>query len=141
MSFPAKKDCPCSSGQPYGRCCGVYHSGSPDPDLESLVRARYCAYALTKVGFVMATTHPQGSQFREQASSWRRAIETFCKGTRFRGLEILEVVVDAQGEQGEQGVVTFHATLLAGDEDVSFTEKSVFRRHEGRWKYFSAEHL
>jgi len=96
------------------------------------MRSRYSAYTLGLVDYVMNTTHPDGTQYNPNKAAWKRDIEQFCQNTRFERLQIL-------GAAGD--MVTFRATLFANQRDVSFTEVSVFRQHNGRWKYYSGTQL
>jgi SEC-C motif-containing protein len=95
---------------------------------EALMRSRYSAYALALVEYIIDTTHPDSPQAESDRAAWRRSIEHFCRTTRFAGLTILAVDDDK---------VTFRASLFVGPDDVSFTERSLFRRSEGRWLYVS----
>ena len=99
------------------------------------MRSRFCAYALGEVAYVIATTDPQGPQFQPNRARWEAEVEAFCAGTEFRALEVLEA-----SEEGDEGRVTFRATLLQGGADASFAERSRFRRRQGRWLYHSGVH-
>jgi SEC-C motif domain protein len=94
------------------------------------MRSRYSAYALDNAAYIMATTHPDNTLYRDDKTAWRTDIETFMRSTRFAGLQILNF---------EDDTVTFRATLFEGERDISFTEKSLFRQHDGRWLYLSGE--
>ena len=96
------------------------------------MRSRYSAYALNLASYIMQTTHPDCRQYNPDQASWKRDIELFCKNTRFVGLQILAAKDD---------MVNFRATLFANQRDVSFTEVSLFRQHNGHWKYFSGTQL
>jgi SEC-C motif-containing protein len=96
------------------------------------MRSRYAAYALKNANYIMDTTHPEGPLFKGDPQAWRKDIYAFCRSTEFAGLEILETTGNT---------VTFHAMLLQKGQDASFTERSEFRKHEGRWKYFSGEQI
>lgn len=133
MRVLANSDCPCGSGEKFKRCCRVFHRGAPVPDAVTLVRARYSAYAAGDAAFIQATTHPAAPQFRQDRQTWRREILEFSRGTRFAGLRILG---RAPGE--EQAEVTFRVTLATREgKDISFSERSRFRRQGGRWLYLS----
>jgi len=98
------------------------------------MRARYAAYALGNVRFIRQTQQPEHGRTAQDAISQRRAIQAFCQSTLFLGLKIL-----ANEPPGEtQATVTFHATLLQNGQDASFTEQSLFERHQGRWFYVRA---
>jgi len=95
------------------------------------MRSRYAAYAKGLVDYVMDTTHPEGPHWQADRAAWARELQAFCAATRFAGLDIL----DAPEPQGDQATVTFHAHLTRSGRDVGFTERSLFRRVDGRWLY------
>jgi SEC-C motif-containing protein len=95
------------------------------------MRSRYAAYAKGLVDYIIDTTDPEGPRWREEREAWRSEIEVFCVHTRFDGLAIL----DAPPPAGDHGTVTFRATLSRNGQDVSFAEKSTFRRFDRRWYY------
>lgn len=84
------------------------------------MRSRYSGYALGKVKYIQQTADPV-----PDADDVRR----FCNAVEFRGLDVLEVEPGAH-----QAYVTFRATLFAGEQDVSFTERSRFEKRD-RWLY------
>lgn len=126
--------CPCHSGQPYAACCQPFHEGKQRPFPTQLMRARYAAYALGNVRFILQTEWPEPSRTAQENASQRRAIRAFCQSTQFLGLQILD---DDQRDE-YRATVTFHATLLQNGQDASFTEQSLFKRHQGRWFYVRA---
>ena len=96
------------------------------------MRSRYSAYAFNLAAYIIKTTHPDGTQYKPDQAAWKRDIDMFCQNTRFERLQILAAQDD---------MVTFRATLFAGQRDISFTEISVFRQHNGQWKYYSGTQL
>jgi SEC-C motif domain protein len=132
MKIAPHEACPCGSGRSYKNCCQVLHKGGKAVSPEALMRSRYSAYALNLADYIMKTTHPDGTRYKPDQAAWKRDIESFCQNTRFAGLQILGAKDD---------MVTFRATLFAGQRDVSFTEISVFRQHNGQWKYYSGTQL
>ncbi len=128
------QSCPCHSGQPYASCCQPCHEGKQRPLPSQLMRARYAAYALGNVRFILQTERPEPARSAQETADQRRAITAFCQGTQFLGLHIL--AADQLDEN--QATVTFQATLLQEAQDASFTEQSLFRRHQGRWFYVRA---
>lgn len=132
MKISPNDACPCGSGLSYKKCCQILHKGGKAPSPEALMRSRYSAYALGLVDYVMNTTHPEGTQYNPDKAAWKRDIESFCQNTRFERLQIM-------GAAGD--MVTFRASLFANQRDVSFTEVSIFRQHNGRWKYYSGTQL
>ena len=97
------------------------------------MRSRYAAYALGLVEYLMQTTHPDSPH--RGGEGWAEELRVFCEGTRFDGLEILAT----SEADGDQGTVTFTATLRQGERDVRFTERSTFLRVEGQWLYVDGE--
>ena len=49
--------CPCGSGDDYAACCGRLHAGAPAPTAEALMRARYSAFAVGNLGYLLGTYH------------------------------------------------------------------------------------
>jgi SEC-C motif-containing protein len=128
------KNCPCFSGKSYGECCKPFHDGRlPDTALQ-LMRSRYAAYALNLPDYIIKTTHPENAQVEKDVVKWAKGISEFSKGTQFVGLEITDFA-----EEGDDATVTFVARLLQNGRDVSFGEKSFFKRINGRWFYLSGE--
>jgi len=98
------------------------------------MRSRYTAYCLDLPDYIIATTHPGGPHWEPDLASWRESIRRFTDATRFEGLEVLEA-----REDGERGEVTFRARLTQHGADASFTERSTFVQHDGRWRYHSGK--
>ena len=122
--------CPCQSGLEYEKCCKPYHQGAAAPTPLALMRSRYSGYALKQIDYIIATTHPTLQEQHRPFSRWKQEIAQFSDQTSFDGLEILEV------EEGEkEGFVTFKAHLSQAGKDISFTEKSLFKKENGRWLY------
>lgn len=96
------------------------------------MRSRYSAYALNRAEYIIQTTDPEGPMWRTDEATWRADLEAFSTQTRFAGLIILAADTE---------MVTFRATLFHGKQDISFTERSVFRREDGRWLYTSAQEM
>ena len=125
------KTCPCHSGQPYSTCCQPYHDGQIPVLAEALMRSRYAAYALSKVGYIVQTTHPDSPLRPQNEIVWRKDLQQFCRETKFMGLQIVAAAeIDRQ-----TATVTFRAILWQGGRDASFTEQSLFERVRGRWLY------
>ena len=123
--------CLCQSGELYKSCCRPFHNGRRRPKPVELMRSRFAAYALGKVGYVVKTEHPQSPRRQQDSVTFRKEIKQFCEQTTFVGLQILDSVTLSEME----ATVTFHAVLLQDGKDVSFTECSLFRRGNGRWLY------
>ncbi len=132
MKISPNDACLCDSGLSYKNCCQPLHKGAKAASPEALMRSRYSAYALHLTDYIIKTTHPEGLYYRADRAAWKRDIESFSQTTRFARLQILAA---------RDAMVTFRATLFANNQDVSFTEISVFRQHDGHWKYYSGTRL
>jgi len=129
MSAP-NAPCPCGSGRKYKKCCRPFHYGQQPAHAEQLMRARYAAYAVGEVDYILTTTHPDSPHFRPNTAAWRADVRHFSLRTTFQSL----TVHHAQ-EDGDTAQVRFFATLKQGDQDASFGEESQFSRVDGRWLY------
>ncbi len=126
--------CPCHSGELYATCCLPVHLGNVRPSPSQLMRARYAAYALENVRFLLQTEQASPPHTAKEQAAHRRLLKQFCQNTQFLGLTILG---EARLNEA-QATVTFRATLLEDGRDVSFTEQSLFELRNGRWLYVSA---
>jgi SEC-C motif-containing protein len=123
--------CPCHSEKEYHLCCGPYHKGEkPAETALLLMRSRYSAYALDLPAYIIQTTHPEGPIFQINRVNWISSIHQFSLSTKFEGLQI---------ESFDETHVTFYATLSSFGKDVSFREKSFFKKHQGNWCYFGPD--
>lgn len=120
--------CPCHSGLDYAKCCKPFHTGSLPPSAEKLMRSRYSAYALGLTNYILETTHPQHPPVDPEG------IEEFSHTTQFLGLEIQKSY-----EKGNYAEVTFVAYLSDDDLNLSFREKSIFEKVDGKWLYLRGE--
>lgn len=124
-------NCPCHSKKPYQNCCQPFHNKQASPSPVELMRSRYSAYAIKDIDYILDTTHPDHPDFPK-----KERIEKFCEKTQFDGLEIL-----SSEEEDELAYVTFYARLSQDGQDLSFTEKSIFAKKDGRWLYLKGEIL
>lgn len=126
-------NCPCTSKKSYKECCQPFHQGEIPKNAVDLMRARFSAYALGLEDFIIETTHPTHPDFSESRELKKEQIRAFCNHTQFLKLEIIK-----EQQFSQVAFVTFHATLVARGQDVSFTEKSRFEKYEGKWLYQKA---
>ncbi|WP_353293303.1 YchJ family protein [Thalassolituus maritimus] len=116
--------CPCDSGVAYSECCERYHSGTPAPTPEALMRSRYSAFAMEKSDYLLATWH---RDYRPQSLE-------LAADTRWTALSILST------EQGDAvGRVHFVATFCEAGEWLQLEEKSRFEKDGQRWYYLAGE--
>lgn len=137
MKASANAPCPCGSGSKYKKCCGVYHRGKP-AEPRRLMRARYCAYAVADVDYLISTTHPDGPIYRRDTESWASELSTYCRSTKFTKLTIHGTETEGNDASGD-AFVTFTAEFERPEGPAEFTERSRFRRDGKRWKYLDGE--
>lgn len=126
VTLPAH--CPCGSGAAPEACCVRYHRGEAAPTAEALMRARYSAYVLGEVDYVLGTHAPDSREGVDRA-----ATEQWSKQAEWRGLEI--VATEKGGAADDTGVVEFIARYQVKGQDLSHHERSRFVKVDGRWYY------
>ena len=123
------RPCPCTSKKPYDRCCGPFHAGTATPETaELLMRSRFCAYALGKVDYLIATRSET-----KRAEENRDELVIYCKSVQCVGLKI--VSKEKGGKDDDTGIVTFHASIQANGKRSLHIETSTFAREHGKWMY------
>lgn len=100
------------------------------------MRSRYTAYALKNVAYIMKTTHPLSPHYQADATAWAAQLKIFCDTTRFEKLKVLSA---QKGNTPDEGYVTYRATMFQGERNISSTERSLFRKLQGRWLYVMGE--
>jgi SEC-C motif domain protein len=107
--------------------------GRSFPDTpEALMRARYTAYATRRIGYIVASHHPEtiGDVDRDGATK-------LSQEARWLGLEILSTEGGTPGE--DEGFVEFVARYEIRGRQMVHHERSLFRRHDGRWYFHSGQ--
>jgi SEC-C motif-containing protein len=130
VKLAANAPCPCGSGRKHKGCCAPILSGTTAPTAEALMRSRYTAYVAGDVGYLIATTDPDGPHFRADRAAWRADLAAYCAAVRFDGLRVL-----GAEQLGDTGRVRFVAWLRHGGSDATIAEDSRFVRRNGRWLY------
>ena len=125
-----EKQCPCCSGNLYQSCCGPYHQGEKVPNALALMRSRYAAYVLNLPDYIIKTTHPASPQYMNNQFAWRRGIAQFSRNSEFKNLEVFDFK-----ENKNLATVTFTASIIQGDQDITFTERSYFEKWGDKWLY------
>jgi SEC-C motif-containing protein len=115
--------CPCGSGDEYDACCGRLHDGAPAPTAEALMRARYSAFAVGNLAYLLGTYH----------SSSRPGAFSLDPSIQWTRLAVLET------EDGRlfdsAGTVRFRAVYAREGKRCVMDETSRFVREDGRWTY------
>ena len=124
--------CPCGSSQTASNCCMPIIEGKRKPATATdLLRARYSAFALGRVDFVLETHH---SRTRHEVK--REEIEDWSKGSEWLGLSVHET--EAGGENDEKGTIVFCAEYKADGKIVKHWEQSLFEKENGAWRFVDA---
>jgi SEC-C motif domain protein len=118
--------CPCGLGDDYDVCCGRLHAGAPAPTAEALMRARYSAFAVGNMAYLVDTYH---SSTRPEVFSLEPSIEW----TRLAVLSTSD-----GGLFDSAGTVQFRAVYVRDGKRGVHAETSRFAREDGLWTYVDA---
>jgi SEC-C motif-containing protein len=119
--------CPCGSEKEFSKCCEPYINGKKSaPTAESLMRARYSAFATGAVEYIFKTHHEstKGTLDQDGIKSW--ALES-----TWLGLSIVET--KEGGEKDSTGEVEFRCQFNYGGKDQYHHELSSFKKENGEW--------
>jgi SEC-C motif-containing protein len=120
----------------YEKCCGLYiKDGIPVPTAEKLMRARYSAYALGEIDFIMDTHEVDPKEAEES----RKATEDWAKGSEWQGLEIIKT--SKGGEEDDNGTVEFKAHYMVDRARYTHHEISRFERKNGKWIFAEGQQV
>ncbi|AWF83408.1 hypothetical protein BTJ40_08540 [Microbulbifer sp. A4B17] len=118
------RHCPCGSGKPFEKCCGLYLSGKAYPNAaEAVMRSRYSAFADGNIPYLIKTWHPDTCpelQPEDIETQWTR----------------LEVVKSKAGLK--KSIVEFKAWYTENDQEHLIHEISLFKLYKKRWVYLQA---
>jgi SEC-C motif-containing protein len=122
--------CPCGTGRDFAACCGPALDGSQPPATpEALMRSRYAAFVLADAAYLEATHAAVPTPgTRAPLAAWARIV-------LWLGLTIHE----APPAEGDEGEVAFTARYLEDRVLVALSERSRFRRVDGRWLYVDGQ--
>jgi SEC-C motif-containing protein len=123
------RPCPCGAKATFDKHCEPVIDGKIQADTaERLMRARFTAYSLGDVDFLIATTAaPQ----RETLDA--EELADYCESIKCISLKIL--ATEAGGPQDETGMVRFHASMQVDGKRRLHAETSQFHREDGAWVY------
>ncbi|MBK8285437.1 MAG: hypothetical protein IPK97_11495 [Ahniella sp.] len=131
MSRSAPLPCPCGSPR-YDTCCAPFHHGDAlAGTAEQLMRARYSAYVMHQVPFLLASWH-----------SSTRPSDTELMTADALALTWLGLSVKRHEQQGDTATVEFVARCRRGGTSAQrLHELSRFVREQGRWYYVDGDFL
>lgn len=129
-------NCPCRAMEAQSKltlenCCGPIIKGKKKGETaESIMRARYTAYAIKEIDFVEATqVHTPDEDFnKEEALRW-------ASGSDWLGLEVKST--SKGGPSDSTGIVEFvaHYKDKASGTDLHHHETSHFIKKDGQWLF------
>ncbi len=120
--------CPCGSGLEYSLCCQPYLRGESLPLTPArLMRSRYCAYVMRDADYLVATWHPQ-----RRYETLKADISASFTGTQWLGLTVFE---EADGQDDNEGYVSFVARFKDQHRESAILERSRFLKESGQWYY------
>lgn len=123
------RPCPCGAKATFDKHCQPIIKGkAPADTAERLMRARFSAYSIRDVDFLVKTT---AEVQREKLDA--EELADYCNSIRCISLKIL--ATEAGGPTDETGVVRFHASLLVNGKRTLHSEISQFHREGGAWVY------
>jgi SEC-C motif domain protein len=125
--------CPCGRSESIENCCGSIVEGRSLPETaEALMRARYTAYATQRIEYIVTSHHPD-----TRGDLDRDGIAKLSKEATWLGLEVLTT---ERGQAGDdEGIVEFKARYQVRGQPMVHHERSLFRRHQGRWYFHSGQ--
>jgi SEC-C motif domain protein len=127
--------CVCGKDGTTETCCGPIVEGKKlAATAEELMRARYAAYALGKVDFIMSSHDPDKLEEVDRDNT-----ELWSKQSEWQGLEILSA--DKGGANDDTGTVEFVARYKIKGMNVSHHERAQFRKHAGKWVFVDGEEV
>ncbi|MEI8633917.1 YchJ family metal-binding protein [Vibrio sp. PP-XX7] len=125
------KKCICGSQRHYKNCCQpihLAHECATTP--EQLMRARYSAYALGLVDFIIATYHSSNRARHDRAG--------IIDGTQNQWSKLVILQTDS-GSTSNEGFVHFKAYFQQHEQSYCLQERSRFIRENGLWYYVDGE--
>jgi len=134
MSQPSQALCPCGSGNEYKNCCLPLIGGKKKATTaEELLRARYSAFAMGEVDFIVTTHHS-----KTRGDIKRDEIEDWSKNSEWLGLKIVQK--EAGEAKDETGTLVFCAGFRAKDAEKveEHWEQSLFEKENGEWRFLDA---
>jgi len=125
--------CPCGSQLPYEKCCEPIVTFREDAlTAEKLMRARYSAYVVGAVDFILNSTI-EGK--RKECDE--KAIRKWSQESVWHKLEIIET--SNGGPEHTEGMVDFIAEFSESGIRKNLHEKATFKKVDGKWYFDDSE--
>lgn len=128
------EDCSCGSGKKYRACCKPFHDGAEPPDPATLMRSRFCAFAVGEADYLWRTLHSAHPDHARDEREFLKDQRRSRQELRFVRLRLLESAGDK---------VLFHAEIYERGKERSFLELSTFERDAqvqgAPWRYLRGQ--
>jgi SEC-C motif-containing protein len=122
--------CHCGSGLDYTKCCEPIITGAVVAETaEKQLRARYSAFVVHEVPFIMSTVHPDKVKEYDE-----RGIREWSEKSEWLGMEIR--ATDKGGAADEEGRIDFVARYRQGGLPQEHHELAEFRKQDGKWYFW-----
>ncbi len=127
--------CVCGIGESTEtHCLPIIKGQKPAETAEALMRARYAAYVLGEVDFILDSHTPEAGKDVDRAST-----EAWSKNSKWLGLEVVKT--DAGGANDDKGTVEFIARYKIKNVTIEHRERASFEKRGGKWLFADAEQL
>ncbi len=133
MASPSQKICPCGSQLLLQDCCLPFIQGKKQPEIaEQLLRARYTAFVLHEVDYILETVHS-----RMKAETQRDEIEDWSKNSEWESLTVYKS--EGGSKTDTKGTLVFCAKYKKDGKPEEHWEQSTFEKEGGVWKFYDAQ--
>lgn len=130
MRMEKMSECPCGSGKAYSACCEPIINGTKKAaTAESLMRARYTAYVVHEIDFIIDTC----KEGEGRGDIDRKATEDWSNQSTWHGLKILRT--EKGTENDSEGIVEFEADYTLRGMRDKHHETASFKKVNGEWLY------
>ncbi len=120
--------CPCNPNLTFQDCCERYHAGALPDTAQSLMRARYSAYAQHNIEFIKDTSLPA-----QQAQLDMTGIAQWSQSSQWLGLEVITENISAEQRHA---TVEFIAHWQDTEGRHKHQETSLFIKPAERWYFY-----
>jgi SEC-C motif-containing protein len=125
--------CPCGSQKKVNECCLPVIKGTQVAQTaETLMRARYSAFALGEIDFIISSHH---SRTRDEVK--REEVEEWSRKSEWLGLRIVNTQAGQQSDT--KGNVIFHARYHMDGKLTDHWENAEFEKENGQWRFLDAK--
>ncbi|MGE5410977.1 MAG: YchJ family protein [Clostridiales bacterium] len=126
-------NCPCGSGKNYSECCEPFIKGQKTVQkAEELMRARYSAYAMHEIDYILDTNHPEK---RDEVD--RESVTKWSSESEWLGFKILNC---SKGEpEDTEGEIEFVASYIQKSIKQDHHELSTFKKLDDTWYFYDGK--